>query len=326
MSIQPYLSIVIPAYNEEGNVEAIYQALLTVLEPMGKDFEILFSDDGSADNTFTIIQRLNLKDNRIKGIALSRNFGNQVALFAGLQAARGEYVVTMDADLQHPPEFIVDLLAQHDIGYDIVNARRIDYQTNTFFKKWSSKVFYKVINFLSDVPIEAAHADFRSMSRKALDAYLSMPERLRFSRGLVKWMGFEQVTIGYKELNRHSGQTKFSYGSLMRLGLDGVMSFSVKPLRISLYVGGLVSTGALVYGIFEVVMYFMGRSVPGFTSLVLTILFLGGTILLSLGIIGEYIARIYNEVRERPMYFIKDSTDFQSKSNESHQDRRTQSA
>ncbi len=143
-----------------------------------------------------------------------------------------------------------------------------------------------------------------------------MPERLRFSRGLVKWMGFKQISIDYKEEERHSGQTKFSYGSLLRLGIDGVMSFSVKPLRISLYVGALISLGALIYGIYELVVYFMGGSVPGFTSLILTVLFLGGAILLSLGVIGEYVARIYNEVRERPMYFLKDSTDQQTRIHE----------
>ncbi len=309
MTDRPYLSIVIPAYNEEGNVVPCYQEIIRVLDARGIEFELIFSDDGSKDDTYAQIAAVNQKDPRVRGISLSRNFGHQTALHAGMDASRGQYVICMDGDLQHPPELIPELLAGHDRGFAIVNTRRIDGKETGAFKKLTSKLYYKLINSLSDVPIEPASADFRSMSREAVDALLSMPERQRFTRGLVSWMGFKQTVIDYEVQERHSGDSKYTFYKMLRFGLDGVVSFSVKPLRIAFYIGFFISMASILYGLYAIVIYAMGQAVPGWTSLLVSVLFIGGATLLSLGVIGEYVARIYNEVRKRPMYFLKNTTD-----------------
>ncbi len=320
MSANPYLSVVIPVFNEQGNVDACYKAVIAVLDPLQIDFEIIFSDDGSKDATYAEIAGIHSNDSRVRGISLSRNFGHQTALHAGMNASRGQYVICMDGDLQHPPSMIPELLAWHDKGYDIVNTRRIDGKETGAFKKMTSRWYYKLINSLSDVPIEPASADFRSMSREAVDALLAMPERQRFTRGLVSWMGFRQTIIDYQVQERHSGTSKYTFYKMLRFGLDGVVSFSVKPLRIAFYIGLLISLASVLYGLYAIVIYLLGEAVPGWTSILVSVLFIGGAILLSLGVIGEYVARIYNEVRKRPMYFLKDSTDHQNRTNEPEQD------
>jgi dolichol-phosphate mannosyltransferase len=215
----------------------------------------------------------------------------------------------MDGDMQHPPEVIPQLLEEYANGYSIVNTRRIDSAKTGLIKRITSRWYYKLINALSDVPIEPASADFRLMSREAVNSMLAMPERKRFTRGLVSWMGFHQSIIDYEVGDRLSGKSKFTFFKMLRFGIDGVTSFSVKPLRIAFYVGTLISLLAILYGVYAIVIFLLGHAVQGWTSLLVSVLFIGGATLLSLGIIGEYIARIYNEVRRRPMYFIKDSTD-----------------
>lgn len=309
MANSPEISIVIPIYNELGNVRPVYEALIKVLEPLGRSFEIIYSDDGGRDGGFAAVKELNKQDARVRGISLSRNFGHQTALHAGLSHARGQFVICMDGDLQHPPSMIPQFLDQHAAGYDIVNTRRIDGASTTWLKRKTSSWYYKLINALSDVPIEPASADFRSMTRRALDALLKLQERQRFTRGLISWMGFEQTIIDYQVGERHSGVSKFTYAKMIRFGLDGVVSFSVKPLRITFYAGLMISTVAVLYGIYAIIMFAIGDTVPGWTSILVSVLFIGGALLLGMGVIGEYVARIYNEVRQRPMYFLKDSTD-----------------
>lgn len=311
--IDPYISIVIPVYNEEGNIRPIYDALLSTLGSPDIPFEIIFSDDGSEDDSFRVVKDLHEQDPRVRGVSLSRNFGHQTALHAGLQASNGELVVTMDGDLQHPPSLIPVLMDMHKGGFDIVNTRRIDTASVGLVKKLTSRWYYRLINALSDVHIEPASADFRLMTRAAVNAMLSMPERQRFTRGLVSWMGFDQAIVDYEVGERFSGQTKYTFFKMLRFGLDGVVSFSVKPLRIAFYVGFWISLASVLYGVYAIAVFIMGKAVPGWTSLLVSVLFIGGATLLSLGVIGEYVARIYNEVRKRPMYFLKDTTDIQTK-------------
>jgi len=299
------ISIVIPVFNEEENITFLHGVLKEVLDANFENYEIIFADDGSRDSTFEKIQKLHESDPSVKGLSFSRNFGHQAALYAGLSKAKGDIVVTMDGDMQHPPEMIPVLYQKYQEGYDIVNTRRIDADETGAIKKITSKWYYKVINYLSDVPIEPAAADFRLMSKKAVHALNNMPERHRFTRGLVGWMGFNQAIIDYKAKKRHAGTTKYTFGKMIRFGIDGIVSFSVKPLRIAFYIGLIVSILSMIYALFAIIQYINNETVEGWTSILVSVLFLGGMTLLSLGVIGEYIARIFNEVRRRPMYFIK---------------------
>lgn len=314
--IKPYLSIVVPVYNEAGNLEVLYSKLVEVLTKLDFVYEIIFVDDGSADGTFEVVKNLNARNSSVRGYSFSRNFGHQTALFAGLTKSRGELVISMDGDMQHPPEMIPSLIEKYEQGYDIVNTRRVDAESTGWFKKLSSRWYYKILNVLSDVEIEPAAADFRLMNRKSVDALNSLPEAQRFTRGLVGWMGFKQAIIPYQAAARHSGTSKYTFFKMLRFGLDGILSFSVKPLRIAFYTGLFVSIAALFYAIYAVIQFFLGSTVEGWTSILVSVLFIGGVTLLSLGVIGEYIARIFNEVRRRPMYFFKDQVGEATTNNE----------
>lgn len=303
------ISIVVPGYNEETNIRALYNELLPVLKSTGSDFEIIFADDGSRDRTFEVIKSISAEDKHVIGLSLSRNFGHQVALMAGLQHAKGDIVIMMDADLQHPPSVIPLLIEQYQKGFDIINTRRIDSKDVGIVKKTTSKGFYKFINAMSDVYIEPSSSDFRLMSRKAVDAFLQFEEKSRFTRGLISWMGFRQTIIEFNATERFSGKSKYTFRKMFRFGMDGITSFSSKPLRISFYSGVIVFFIGIIYAIYAVVEYFRGETTQGWASMLITILMLGGFQLLSIGVVGEYIARIFNESKARPLYFIKDKTD-----------------
>ncbi len=306
MKNSSHISLVIPAYNEEDNLENFHRELVPVMESLDKDFEILFVDDGSSDHSFEMIKRLHEKDNRVKGLSLSRNFGHQVALVAGLENASGEVVIMMDADFQHPPEVIKTLYQKYREGYDIVNTRRVKTEGILFFKRFSSWCYYKLINLLSDYRIEASSSDFRLMNRRAVEAFLQFQEKNRFNRGLISWMGFKQDVVEYQARSRSHGGSKYTVKKMLSFGLDGITSFSSKPLRLSFYAGFLIFLAGIAYAIYVIINHFKGLTIPGWTSTVLIILLIGGFQLLSLGIIGEYIARIYNESKSRPIYFLKD--------------------
>jgi len=298
------LSIVIPAYNEEKNIELLYKQIISALKNF--EFECIFVDDGSKDNTFEEIKILSKKDSRIKGISFSRNFGHQTALLAGLREVENDIIITMDADGQHPPVIIPELINEYKKGFDIVNTKRISTADASFFKKLSSKWYYKILNTLTDIKIEPDSSDFRLMTKRTVNAFLQIDEKDRFTRGLVKWIGFKQSVIEFKAPERMSGKSKYTFRKMFRFAFDGITSFSSKPLKFSIITGIFSLFSGIIYSVYIIIMYSIGKTTPGWASMMLVILILGGFQLLSIGIIGEYISRIFNETKNRPHYFIKE--------------------
>ena len=298
------ISIVIPSFNEEKNIPLLYKQ---IVDNLGEyNFNCIFVDDGSSDKTFEEIKKLSEKDSRVNGLSFSRNFGHQIALLAGVKDANGDIVIMMDADGQHPPKLIPELITEYKKGFDIVNTRRLATKDAGLIKNTTSKFFYKFINQLTDIKIEPASSDFRLMTRKAVDAFLAMEEKDRFTRGLISWMGFDQSIIDFEAPERMTGETKYTFKKMLRFAWDGITSFSSKPLKLSLYIGLLSIAFGIAYSIYAIVAFFMDKTIPGWTSMMLIILFLGGIQLLSIGIIGEYLARIFNEAKNRPSFFVKD--------------------
>ena len=304
-----YLSVVIPVYNERHNIAPLVERLLPVLNGLQKSWEILFVDDGSTDHTAEQIREAAKESSQIRALVLSRNFGHQVALSAGLENAHGEVVITMDGDMQHPPELIPQMLAKHHEGFDVVNTFRTETGDLTAFKKQSSKLFYRLFNALADVRIEPASSDFRLYSRRFLTEFLKLEERDRFIRGMIKWVGFEQVTLPYKAEDRNAGTTKYSAGKMFSLSSSGLTAFSSKLLRIPVMLGIFFCIVALVYSCYILYGWVRGLNVPGWTSIIFVILFVGGIQLICLGIISEYILRIFNEAKRRPLYIVKEKID-----------------
>ncbi len=302
------LSIVVPCFNEESNIQELFKELIDVINVLTFSSEVIFVDDGSKDNTFSEIEKIALENKFVSGISLSRNFGHQIALLAGLEKSTGDVVITMDGDLQHPPNIIPELIKKYEDGYDIVNTRRIDPESISFFKKKSSKLFYTLINKLSDIKVEPFSADFRLMSRETVDAFLSIKEHDRFTRGLVSWIGFKQGVVKYKANSRFSGKSSYTFKKMIKLAINGITTMSSKPLRISLYLGLIFFITGIIYAAFILYNYFTGVNVEGWTSILITILVLGGIQLLILSIIGEYVSRIFNETKSRPLYLIKKKT------------------
>jgi len=300
------ISVVIPVYNEEGNIEALYSSIISVLKKINLAYEIIFVDDGSKDKSFDVISSISSQNENVLGISLSKNFGHQIALTAGLEHSKGDVVIMMDADMQHPPQVIELLYKKYLDGYDIVNTKREETKGESAFKNVSSKWFYSFMNKLSDTQIEAGAADFRLMNRKTVNAFLELKEKDRFVRGLISWMGFKQTTITYSAPERFSGQSKYSITKMIRFALDGITSFSAKPLRVSFYAGLIVSLIGLIYSVYAIIQFFFGHTVPGWTSILVSVLIIGGLQLISIGIVGEYLARVFNEAKKRPLYFVKE--------------------
>jgi polyisoprenyl-phosphate glycosyltransferase len=299
------LSIVIPCYNEEGNIERMYQELNKELQSYS--YEIIFVNDGSRDKTLEILKSLAAKDSHIKYISFSRNFGHQNALKAGLDHSSGDCVISMDADLQHPPVLIKTLLEKWNEGFDIVNTIRIKEEGLSLFKRFSSKLFYKVINFLSNTEIQEGAADFRLMDKKVVDAFKSLNENYLFIRGLVSWVGFTQTAIEYKPSDRFSGTTKYSLKKMVHFASSGITSFSTKPLKISIYIGFIIAMAAFIYGLYVIYCaLYTTKVVPGWASVTTSILFIGGLQLIMIGILGEYLGKLFMENKRRPNYIIKE--------------------
>jgi dolichol-phosphate mannosyltransferase len=295
------LSVIVPVYNEAGSIIPFYKELNRAVP----DFlELIWVNDGSQDETLAQIRGLADRDKRVRCLSFSRNFGHQAALVAGLQAATGQLLVMMDGDLQHPPSLLPDMLQRMESGFDLVSARRQQTGQISWWKKSGSRLFYRLINFLSDTPIEANVADFRLFNRKVADALLQFEERELFLRGLFSWIGFRSTTIPYDAPARTYGRTKYSLSRMARLGLKGTLSFSFKPIRVALFLGGLVSLLAFAFALFAVISYFRGETVPGWSSTIIAIMMLGGIQLIMIGLIGEYIASLYSEVKKRPLFLI----------------------
>ncbi len=298
------ISLVIPSFNEEKNISLLFDKINQVLNH--QDYECIFVDDGSKDNTFNNIKRLAELHKEVKGISFSRNFGHQIALLAGLNEASGDIIIMMDADGQHPPEVIPELIEQYNQGFEIVNTRRLATADAGMFKNVTSKGFYKLMNSLTEVKIEPSSSDFRLMSRKAVNAFLQIGEKDRFTRGLVSWMGFRQSFVEFTAPPRMTGESKYTLKKMIRFAWDGITSFSSKPLKFSLFIGLFFLLFGGCYSIYVLVEFLAGNTIPGWTSMMLVILFLGGLQLLSLGIIGQYLSRIFNESKNRPHYFIQE--------------------
>lgn len=299
------VSLVAPFYNEESLVLEFYDRVRAVMDRTGMDWELICVNDGSIDETLDHLLKLQREDARVKVLDLSRNFGKEAALTAGLDHARGDAVIPIDSDLQDPPEVIPDMISRWRDGFHVVNAVRKEREGESWIKKSTSHFFYRTINRISEIPIPQDTGDFRLLSRSALDALKQLPERRRFMKGLFAWIGFRSTSILYRREPRHSGKTKWNYWRLWNFALEGFTSFSQVPLRLASYVGLIVSTCAFIYAAYMVVdTLFYGNPVKGYPSLIVSILFLGGAQLMALGIIGEYLGRIYEETKHRPVYLI----------------------
>jgi glycosyltransferase involved in cell wall biosynthesis len=309
------ISIVVPCLNEQEVLRETNRRLIAVLEQLPQKFEILYVDDGSTDSTSDILREFQALDERIRVVRFSRNFGHQMAITAGLEHAAGDAVAIIDADLQDPPEVLADFVAKWMDGFDVVYGVRAEREGETAFKRWTAKLFYRGIGKLSDTEIPVDTGDFRLMSRQVVDALLAMPERDRFVRGMVSWLGFLQTAVSYRREARAAGVTKFSLFKMMRFATDGVVSFSILPLRLATWVGFAASGIAILGILITMIERLLGVEglVRGWASLLVAILFLGGVQLICLGIIGEYVGRIYGESKRRPLYVVKERMGFQTR-------------
>ena len=305
--MQTKLEIILPAHNEYGNVIPIYEEIKQALEKTVYDYTILFVDDGSKDNTLSQIKELAKQDAKVKYIELSRNFGHQNAIKAGLDASTAEVIIMMDCDLQHPPYLINELLKQYELGYDIVRTHRVENETANYFKRKTSNLFYKILNQLSDIKLEQGSADFRLISGKAITQLKSFNEFELFYRGLIKWMGFKQISIEYHPEDRFSGKTKYTIKKMVSFGLNGFTSFSTKPLYFAAYLGLIFSTLSVMYIPYIIYAFYTGTEVRGWASVIVTVVFFGGVNLMILGIFGVYLSKLFSQSKSRPHYIIKES-------------------
>ena len=303
------LDVVCPAYNEAENVSELVRRLTSVLDGEQLDWELIFVDDGSEDETWRLIEEATRQERRIRGLRLSRNFGHQIALTAGLTASTGDVVITMDSDLQHPPEEIPVLLEKAREGYDVVYAVRSTAEGETWLKRRSAELFYRLINRLTKLNLPRGGADFRLMSRRVVDGLAVMPERNRFLRGMTRWVGFEQTVISYEQPPREAGRTKYTLRHMVRFAWDAVTSFSAIPLRAASVLGFIVSGLGALYLAYVLGVHFLGSdTVAGWTSVVAAVLVVGGIQLVCIGLIGQYLGRMYDEVKGRPLYLVADDT------------------
>ena len=298
------LSVVVPAYNEGQVLPEFHRRLTAVMAALPCNWEVLYVNDGSTDDTLSVLHQL--REPHVAIINLSRNFGKEIALTAGLDHARGDAVIVIDADLQDPPEVIPELVQKWHEGFDVVYARRTARDGETFLKKISAKGFYRVIQRVSRVKIPADTGDFRLLSRRAVNALVQLREHHRFMKGLFSWIGYPQTAVYYHRESRFAGQSKWGYWLLWNFALEGITSFTIVPLKIATYFGLFTALGAFSYALFviyDTVVY--GNPVQGYPSLMVIILFLGGVQLMSIGVIGEYLGRMFNETKRRPLYFVQ---------------------
>lgn len=309
----PTLSVVAPVYNEEAILPELYRRVSAVLDGTGVSWELILVNDGSRDRSPEIMRELHDRDSRVKTVSFARNFGHQVAITAGTDYARGDAVVVIDADLQDPPEAIVDLLAKWREGYEVVYAIRSERKGETWFKEFTAKLFYRIIYRITEIDIPMDTGDFRLMDRKVVDALKGMREKHRFMRGLSVWVGFRQTGVHYVRAERYAGETKYPLKKMLRFALDGITSFSYLPLQLATYIG-FVAAGVSIIGIVAAIILRLsgGHAFLGQATTLVSVLFLGGVQLISLGIIGEYLGRIYDEVKGRPLYIVREALGFEA--------------
>lgn len=301
------ISIVVPMYNEQEVAKEFYNRTISVLTKLIEyDYEIIVVNDGSRDKTLEILLNIVREDEHVKVINFSRNFGHQAAITAGIENATGDAIITIDADLQDPPEIIVDMIREYEKGYDIVYAKRKSRKKDTFFKRETAKLYYKILNKLSDIKIPENVGDFRLISKRVQEVFIKLPEKDRYVRGMFAWMGFNQTMVEFDRASRYAGKTKYSLSKMIKLALSGIVGFSTKPLRIIFKLGLATTFISFILMIYAIVMKILGSVENGWSSIMVAITFIGGIQLLSLGIVAEYIAKIYGEVKERPVYIIMD--------------------
>ncbi len=302
---EPTYSIVVPVRNEEETLRELYDRLCSLLNSLDGPAEVILVDDGSSDSSYLLMLDIRALDSRFKVVGLSRNFGHQIAITAGLDLARGDAVIVMDADLQHPPEVILQMADRWRDGYDIVYGV-MEERTENSFKRLSARAFYWVLGRLTDVEVPRSAGDFRLVDRKALDAFRAMRERNRYIRGMFSWIGYRQIGVPYHCPPRFAGRSKYTLPKMLRLALDGIVGFSNLPLQLVLNAGFIVSAASFLLGIVAIVVKVAGIfAVPGWASIVVIISFTAGVQLVVLGVMGEYVARIYDEVRLRPLYLLR---------------------
>ena len=304
----PAISIIIPIYNEEGNIPVLYDRLTQVMEKLGESYEFVFVNDGSKDQSLALILELAQRDEQVKYVDFSRNFGHQIAVTAGVDAAQGEAIVIIDADLQDPPELIIELYAKYKEGFEVVYAKRNKRKGETIFKKITAKWFYRILSKITtlDIPLDAG--DFRLIDRKVADVLKKMPEQNKYIRGQIAWIGFRQSFVMYDRDSRHAGETGYTFRKMLQFALDGITGFSNFPLRLASIAGFAVSGVAFLLMIYALISRFIWQDYePGWTSIILSVLFIGGIQLITIGIIGEYINRINSNVRNRPLYVVRES-------------------
>ncbi|MBB4838282.1 dolichol-phosphate mannosyltransferase [Sphingomonas kyeonggiensis] len=308
MQKRPKLSVVIPCYNEEQCLEMLHSRVSGAARAaVGDDYEIVLINDGSRDKSWEVMQRLSAGDPRLVAINLSRNHGHQLALTAGLDLCSGDEILIIDADLQDPPELLTDMrAAMRSQGADVVYAVRRKRDGETIFKKITAAFFYRMLDKITDTPIPLDTGDFRLMTRRALDAFLSLPEQARFIRGMVAWVGFKQVPFPYDRHERHAGETKYPLGKMIRFALDAITGFSTAPLRFASHVGLILTGLSALLVLYIVAGWLMGAAIPGWTSLMLVVVVLGAVQMFVLGMIGEYLGRLYVESKRRPLYIVAD--------------------
>ncbi len=302
------ISVIIPIYNESANIKKLVERLNNVFSHINSSTEYIFINDGSKDNSIEIIKGLAASDDKIKYINFSRNFGHQIAVTAGLDKAIGDRIVIIDADLQDPPELIIDMNNKMDEGYEVVYAKRKARKGESWLKKFTAKMFYRILKSITSVNIPVDTGDFRIMDRKIVDALKHMPEQQKFLRGQISWVGFNQTYVEYERDERNAGETGYTYIKMIRFALDGITSFSNFPLKFASICGFVVSGIAFIVMLYALYSRFISKDyIEGWTSIIISVLFLGGIQLISIGIIGEYISRLSANVRNRPLYIIRES-------------------
>lgn len=313
------ITILVPAYNEEAVLNKFYERVSEVMRTLTSyNYEILFINDGSKDSTLSIIKNLRERDHRVSYVNLSRNFGKEIAMIAGLDYAQGDAVVIIDADLQDPPELIPEMINYWEMGYDDVYAKRRSRAGETWLKKWTSSLFYKILQKMTNINILENTGDFRLLDRRAVEALKKLRESQRYTKGMFSWIGYNKKEILFDRDPRAAGETKWNYPKLINLAIEGITSFTTAPLRISALLGVIISLFAFIYMIWIITKTLLfGEPVSGYPSLMTVILFLGGIQLISLGIIGEYLGRVFNETKNRPLYFVDEYNDEKESNNNS---------